>query len=411
MKGVNLMDAFSDFKELKNIDRETMNGILDDVFRGMILKRWGADDGFDIIINPERGDLEIWRTREIVPDGELDDEVAQIEVSQAQKIIPDLEVGEELIEEIKIEDFGRRNVLAMRQNLQSRIMDLEKDHIYQKYKERIGEIITGEVYQIWKKEMLVLDDEDNELVLPKDQQIPSDFYKKGDSIRAVVYRVDMRNNTPVIILSRTAPEFLEKLFEQEVPEVFDGLITIKKIVREPGERAKVAVESYDDRIDPVGACVGMKGARIHSIVRELRNENIDVIQYTNNDQLLITRALAPAKVSSINLDKDNGKADVFLKPDQVSLAIGKGGNNIKLAGRLTGYEIDVYRETDTDIDDVDLEEFSDEIDSWIIDALRGIGCDTARSVLAITKEELIRRTDLEEETISEVLRILKEELE
>lgn len=411
MKGINLMDAFSDFKELKNIDRETMNGILDDVFRGMILKRWGADDGFDIIINPERGDLEIWRTRQIVPDGELDDEVAQIEVSQAQKIVPDLEVGEELIEEIKIEDFGRRNILAMRQNLQARIMELEKDHIYQKYKERIGEIITGEVYQIWKKEMLVLDDEDNELVLPKDQQIPSDFYKKGDTIRAVVYRVDMRNNTPVIILSRTAPEFLEKLFEQEVPEVFDGLITIKKIVREPGERAKVAVESYDDRIDPVGACVGMKGARIHSIVRELRNENIDVIQYTNNDQLLITRALAPAKVSSINLDKENRKADVFLKPDQVSLAIGKGGNNIKLAGRLTGYEIDVYRETYTDIDDVDLEEFSDEIDGWIIDALKGIGCDTARSVLAISKEELIRRTDLEEETIEEVLRILKEELE
>jgi len=411
MKGVNLMDAFSDFKELKNIDRETMNGILDDVFRGMILKRWGADDGFDIIINPDRGDLEIWRTRGIVPDGELDDEVAQIEVSMAQKIIPDLEIGEELIEEIKIEDFGRRNILAMRQNLQSRIMDLEKDHIYQKYKERIGEIITGEVYQIWKKEMLVLDDEDNELVLPKDQQIPSDFYKKGDAIRAVVYKVDMRNNTPVIILSRTAPEFLEKLFEQEVPEVFDGLITIKKIVREPGERAKVAVESYDDRVDPVGACVGMKGARIHSIVRELRNENIDVIQYTNNDQLLITRALAPAKVSSINLDKDNAKADVFLKPDQVSLAIGKGGNNIKLAGRLTGFEIDVYRETDTDIDDVSLEEFSDEIDGWIIDALKGIGCDTARSVLAISKEELIRRTDLEEETIGEVLRILKEELE
>lgn len=411
MKGVNLMDAFSDFKELKNIDRETMNGILDDVFRGMILKRWGADDGFDIIINPDRGDLEIWRTREIVPDGELDDEVAQIEVSLAQKIVPDLEIGEELIEEIKIEDFGRRNILAMRQNLQSRIMDLEKDHIYQKYKERIGEIITGEVYQIWKKEMLVLDDEDNELVLPKDQQIPSDFYKKGDAIRAVVYKVDMRNNTPVIILSRTAPEFLEKLFEQEVPEVFDGLITIKKIVREPGERAKVAVESYDDRIDPVGACVGMKGARIHTIVRELRNENIDVIQYTNNEQLLITRALAPAKVSSINLDKETAKADVFLKPDQVSLAIGKGGNNIKLAGRLTGFEIDVYRETDTDIDDVSLEEFSDEIDGWIIDALKGIGCDTARSVLAISKEELIRRTDLEEETIEEVLRILKEELE
>jgi N utilization substance protein A len=411
MKGLNLMDAFGDFKELKNIDRETMNQILDDVFRSMILKRWGADDGFDIIINPDRGDLEIWRTREIVPDGELDDEVAQIEVSMAQKIVPDLEVGEELIEEIKIEDFGRRNILAMRQNLQSRIMDLEKDHLYQKYRERVGEIISGEVYQVWKKEMLVLDDEDNELILPKDQQIPSDFYKKGDTIRAVVYKVDLRNNTPQIILSRTAPEFLEKLFEQEVPEVFDGLITIKKIVREPGERAKVAVESYDDRVDPVGACVGMKGARIHTIVRELRNENIDVIQYTGNDQLLITRALAPAKISSINLDRDNMKADVFLKPDQVSLAIGKGGNNIKLAGRLTGFEIDVYRETDTEIDDVDLEEFSDEIDAWIIDELKNIGCDTARSVLAIGKEDLVKRTDLEEETVEEVLNILKAEFE
>ena len=411
MKGLNLMDAFGDFKELKNIDRETMNQILDDVFRSMILKRWGADDGFDIIINPDRGDLEIWRTREIVPDGELDDEVAQIEVSMAQKIVSDLEVGEELIEEIKIEDFGRRNILAMRQNLQSRIMDLEKDHLYQKYRERVGDIISGEVYQVWKKEMLVLDDEDNELILPKDQQIPSDFYKKGDTIRAVVYKVDMRNNSPQIILSRTAPEFLEKLFEQEVPEVFDGLITIKKIVCEPGERAKVAVESYDDRVDPVGACVGMKGARIHSIVRELRNENIDVIQFTSNEQLLITRALAPAKISSINLDHDNMKADVFLKPDQVSLAIGKGGNNIKLAGRLTGFEIDVYRETDTDIDDVDLEEFSDEIDAWIIDELKNIGCDTARSVLAIPKEDLVKRTDLEEETVEEVVRILKAEFE
>jgi N utilization substance protein A len=411
MKGLNLMDAFGDFKELKNIDRETMNQILDDVFRSMILKRWGADDGFDIIINPDRGDLEIWRTRGIVPDGELDDEVAQIEVSMAQKIVPDLEVGEELIEEIKIEDFGRRNILAMRQNLQSRIMDLEKDHLYQKYRERVGDIISGEVYQVWKKEMLVLDDEDNELILPKDQQIPSDFYKKGDTIRAVVYKVDLRNNTPQIVLSRTAPEFLEKLFEQEVPEVFDGLITIKKIVREPGERAKVAVESYDDRIDPVGACVGMKGARIHTIVRELRNENIDVIQFTSNEQLLITRALAPAKISSINLDRENMKADVFLKPDQVSLAIGKGGNNIKLAGRLTGFEIDVYRETDTEIDDVDLEEFSDEIDAWIIEELKNIGCDTARSVLAIAKEDLVKRTDLEEETVEEVLNILKSEFE
>ncbi len=411
MKGLNLMSAFGDFKELKNIDRETMNQILDEVFRSMILKRWGADDGFDIIINPDRGDLEIWRTREIVPDGELDDEVAQIEVGLAQKIVSDLEVGEELIEEIKIEDFGRRNILAMRQNLQSRIMDLEKDHLYQKYRERVGDIISGEVYQVWKKEMLVLDDEDNELILPKDQQIPSDFYKKGDTIRAVVYKVDLRNNSPQIVLSRTAPEFLEKLFEQEVPEVFDGLITIKKIVREPGERAKVAVESYDDRVDPVGACVGMKGARIHSIVRELRNENIDVIQYTSNDQLLITRALAPAKISSINLDRENMKADVFLKPDQVSLAIGKGGNNIKLAGRLTGFEIDVYRETDTDIDDVDLEEFSDEIDAWIIEELKNIGCDTARSVLAIPKEDLVKRTDLEEETVEEVVRILKAEFE
>jgi N utilization substance protein A len=411
MKGINLMDAFSDFKELKNIDRETMNNILDEVFRSMILKRWGADDGFDIIVNPDRGDLEIIRTREVVADGELDDEVAQIEVSQARKVVDDLDVGEELIEEIKIEDFGRRNILAMRQNLQSRIMDLEKDHLYQKYRERVGEIISGEVYQVWKKEMLVLDDEDNELILPKDQQIPTDFYKKGDTIRAVVYKVDLRNNSPQIILSRTAPEFLEKLFEQEVPEVFDGLITIKKIVREPGERAKVAVESYDDRVDPVGACVGMKGARIHTIVRELRNENIDVIQYTNNDQLLITRALAPAKISSINLDKEAMKADVFLKPDQVSLAIGKGGNNIKLASRLTGFEIDVYRETDTDIDDVDLEEFSDEIDAWIIDELKNIGCDTARSVLNIPKEDLVKRTDLEEETVDEVIRILKAEFE
>jgi N utilization substance protein A len=411
MKGVNFLESFGDFKDVKNIDREQMTNILQDVFRTMIVKRWGADDGFDIVINADRGDLEIIRTREIVPDGELDDEIAQIEISLARKVIPDLEIGEELIEEIKIEDFGRRNVLAMRQNLAARIMEMEKDHLYQKYRERVGDIISGEVYQVWKKEILVLDDEDNELVLPKDQQIPSDHYKKGDTIRAVVYKVDMRNNTPQIILSRTAPEFLEKLFEQEVPEVFDGLITIKKIVREPGERAKVAVESYDDRIDPVGACVGVKGSRIHSIVRELRNENIDVIQFTSNEQLLISRALAPAKISSINLDKDNAKADVFLKPDQVSLAIGKGGHNIRLAGKLTGFEIDVYRENEADIDDVDLEEFSDEIDSWIIEELKSIGCDTARSVLEIPKEELVKRTDLEEETVDEVLRILREEFE
>ncbi len=411
MKGLNLIESFADFKEFKNIDRETITNILAEMFKAMIVKRWGAEDGFDIIINAERGDLEIWRTRQVVPDGELDDEVAEIEVSMAQKIVEDLEVGEELIEEIKIEDFGRRNIMAMGQVLKNRIQELEKDHIYQKYKERIGEIISGEVYQVWKREILVLDDENNELIMPKDQQIPSDFYKKGDTIRAVVYRVDLRNNSPQIILSRTAPEFLEKLFEQEVPEVFDGLITIKKIVREPGERAKVAVESYDDRIDPVGACVGMKGSRIHGIVRELRNENIDVIHYTTNENLLIARALAPAKISSISIDKDNAKADVFLKPDQVSLAIGKGGHNIRLAGRLCGYELDVYRETDVDIDDVDLEEFSDEIDSWIIDELKSIGCDTARSVLEIPKEDLVKRTDLEEETIDEVLSILKSEFE
>ena len=411
MKGLNIIESFADFKEFKNIDRETITNILAEMFKAMIVKRWGAEDGFDIIINAERGDLEIWRTRQVVPDGELDDEVAEIEVSMAQKIVDDLEVGEELIEEIKIEDFGRRNIMAMGQVLKNRIQELEKDHIYQKYKERIGEIISGEVYQVWKREILVLDDENNELIMPKDQQIPSDFYKKGDTIRAVVYRVDLRNNSPQIILSRTAPEFLEKLFEQEVPEVFDGLITIKKIVREPGERAKVAVESYDDRIDPVGACVGMKGSRIHGIVRELRNENIDVIHYTTNENLLIARALAPAKISSISIDKDNAKADVFLKPDQVSLAIGKGGHNIRLAGRLCGYELDVYRETDVDIDDVDLEEFSDEIDSWIIDELKSIGCDTARSVLEIPKEDLVKRTDLEEETIDEVLSILKSEFE
>ncbi len=411
MKGLNLIESFADFKEFKNIDRETITNILAEMFKAMIVKRWGAEDGFDIIINAERGDLEIWRTRQVVPDGELDDEVAEIEVTMARKIVDDLEVGEELIEEIKIEDFGRRNIMAMGQVLKNRIQELEKDHIYQKYKERIGEIISGEVYQVWKREILVLDDENNELIMPKDQQIPSDFYKKGDTIRAVVYRVDLRNNSPQIILSRTAPEFLEKLFEQEVPEVFDGLITIKKIVREPGERAKVAVESYDDRIDPVGACVGMKGSRIHGIVRELRNENIDVIHYTTNENLLIARALAPAKISSISIDKDNAKADVFLKPDQVSLAIGKGGHNIRLAGRLCGYELDVYRETDVDIDDVDLEEFSDEIDSWIIDELKSIGCDTARSVLEIPKEDLVKRTDLEEETIDEVLSILKSEFE
>ena len=411
MSTVNLIESFSEFKDLKNIDRVTMMGILEDVFRGVVKRKFGEEANFDIIINPDKGDLEIWLNREIVEDDDLEDENTQIALSEAKKIEPDFEVGEEVSQEIKINDFGRRNILSLKQNLQSRIMELEKDHLYNKYKERVGEIITGEVYQIWKRETLILDDEGNELIMPKDQQIKSDFFKKGDTVRAVVWKVEMRNNTPVVILSRTAPEFLEKLFEQEVPEVADGLITIKRIVREPGERAKVAVESYDDRIDPVGACVGMKGSRIHGIVRELRNENIDVINYTSNDQLLIQRALSPAKIGNIKLDNERKRAEVYMKPDQVALAIGKGGHNIKLAGRLTGFDIDVYRETDEVTDDVSLDEFGDEIDQWIIDELKGIGCDTARSVLDIPKEELVRRTDLEEETINEVTRILREELE
>jgi N utilization substance protein A len=349
--------------------------------------------------------------REIVRDEEVEDENTQIAYKDAIKIEPDFEIGEEVSEQVFIDDFGRRNILALRQNLISRVLDMEKDSIYKKYKDRIGEIMTGEVYQIWKKEILVLDDEGNELILPKSEQIPSDFFKKGDSVRAAVIKVDMRNGSPVVILSRTSPVFLERLFELEVPEVFDGLITIKNIVREPGERAKVAVESYDDRIDPVGACVGMKGSRIHGIVRELRNENIDVINYTANSQLLITRALSPAKITSISLDEENKKAEVYLKPDQVSLAIGKGGHNIKLASKLTGYEIDVYREDADEVDDVDLEEFSDEIESWIIDELKAIGCDTARSVIEIPIDDLVKRTDLEEETIKEVIAILKSEFE
>jgi N utilization substance protein A len=376
-----------------------------------VKRRFGENANVDIIINPDKGDLEIWLNRTIVEDGFSEDDNLDIELSEARKIDPDFEVGEEVSQEVKLEDFGRRNILALKQNLQSRIMELEKDHLYKKYAERVGEIITGEVYQIWKRETLILDDEGNELIMPKDQQIKTDFFKKGDTVRAVVWKVEMRNNTPVVILSRTAPEFLAKLFEQEVPEVADGLITIKRIVREPGERAKVAVESYDDRIDPVGACVGMKGSRIHGIVRELRNENIDVINYTTNDQLLIQRALSPAKVVNIKLDHENKRAEVYMKPDQVALAIGKGGHNIKLAGKLTGFDIDVYRETDEVTDDVALDDFADEIDQWIIDELKNIGCDTARSVIDIPADELARRTDLEEETIAEVLRILKAELE
>lgn len=411
MEQLNLVETFSEFKEFKNIDRETMMRILEDVFKHMLTKRFGSADNFDIIVNIDKGDLEIFRSRLIVEDGAVEDENTQVALSEAMKIEPDFEVGEELSEEIKLGSFGRREILAIRQNLISKIQEYEKNNIYEKYKEKIGEIVAGEVYQVWKKEILVLDDESIELILPKSEQIPSDFYRKGDTIRAVILKVEMKNNNPVIILSRTSEAFLERLFESEVPEVFDGLISIKKIVRVPGERAKIAVESYDDRIDPVGACVGMKGSRIHGIVRELKNENIDVINFTTNPSLFIQRALSPAKVTSIVIDEPNKKADVYMKPDQVSLAIGKGGFNIKLAGKLTGYEIDVYRDTDVDNEDVDLQEFSDEIDQWIIDELKNIGCDTAKSVIDLNVEELVKRTDLEEETINEVIRILKSEFE
>jgi len=377
----------------------------------MIRKKFGTDENCDVIVNTDNGDLEIWRTRQVVEDGFREDDDLEIELAEAKTLDADLEVGDEHIEQITLESFGRRAILAARQTLVSKILELEKDEIFKKYKDRIGEIVTGEVYQVWKKEALVLDDEGNELLLPKTEQIPADYFKKGDSVKAVVYKVDMMNSNPKIIISRTAPEFLQRLFEMEVPEIFDGLITIKKIVREPGERAKVAVESYDDRIDPVGACVGMKGSRIHGIVRELKNENIDVINYTNNLQLYIQRALSPAKITSIKLDDEKKTAAVYLKPDQVSLAIGRGGHNIKLAGKLTGYEIDVYREADEHDEDVDIEEFSDEIESWIIDEFKRIGLDTAKSVLALTVNELVKRTDLEEETVKEVLSILQAEFE
>jgi len=413
---VNLADTFSEFKTGKNIDRPTMVRVLEDVFRTLIKKKFGSDENFDVIVNTTKGDLELWRVRDIVPDGEVTDERSQISVSEALSIDDDYEIGEECYEQLHLKDFGRRAIMAARQTLVSRIMELEKDEIYKKYMERVGEIVHCEVHQILKREILVLDDvSGHELTMPRKEMIQGDFLRKGDMVKAVIKRVEMKNNNPVVILSRTDNDFLSKLLEQEVPEIEDGLITIKNIVRIPGERAKVAVESYDDRIDPVGACVGMKGSRIHGIVRELKNENIDIINFTNNESLLIQRALTPARVSSIELDvqEEQKRAAVFLKPDQVSLAIGKGGTNIKLASRLTGFEIDVYREDDhvTEIDDVDLDEFADEIEDWIIEELKAIGCDTARSVLNLDIRELVRRTDLEEETIQEVLVVLKAEFE
>lgn len=412
MENVNLIDTFSEFRELKSIDRATMMSVLEDVFRSLLAKNHGTDDNYDVIINVDKGDFEIWRNREVVANGEVEDPNLEISLSEAKKIDDDYEIGEEVSDEVKLEDFGRRSILALRQNLTSRILELEKDHLYNKYKDKISDIITGEVYQVWNREILLLDDEGNELILPKTEQIPSDYFRKGDTVRAVVIRVEMKNNNPLIILSRTTPLFLHRLFELEVPEIFDGLITIKKIVRIPGERAKVAVESYDERIDPVGACVGMKGSRIHGIVRELRNENIDVINYTSNLQLFIQRSLSPAKISSIRLNEEDHRAEVFLKPEEVSLAIGKGGLNIKLAGLLTGYEIDVFRDViEDDDEDIDLEEFADEIEGWILDELKAIGCDTAKSVLEIPLKELLKRTDLEEETIKEVMKILSAEFE
>ncbi len=410
---MNLVGTFSEFKEGKNIDRPTMVRVLEDVFRTLIKKKFGSDENFDVIVNTTKGDLELWRVREIVPDGEVTDDKSQISISEALSIDDDYEIGEECYEQLQLKDFGRRAIMAARQTLISRIMELEKDEIYKKYMEQVGTIVLCEVHQILKRELLVLDDKTgNELILPRKEMINGDFFRKGDMVRGVIKNVEMKNNTPVVILSRTDNLFLSKLLEQEVPEIEDGLITIQKIVRLPGERAKVAVESYDDRIDPVGACVGMKGSRIHGIVRELKNENIDIINFTNNESLLIQRALTPARVSSIDLDTEEKRASVYLKPDQVSLAIGKGGTNIKLASLLTEYEIDVYRENDTtELDDVDLDEFSDEIEDWIIEELKAIGCDTARSVLELSVKELVRRTDLEEETIGTVLKVLEAEFD
>lgn len=411
--GINLVDSFSEFKEFKSIDRATMIRVLEDVFKSMLRKKYGPDAQFDIIINTETGDIEMFHNRLIVEEGEVEDPNLQISISEARALEPDYEVGEEAVEQVFLDDFGRRSILNARQALMNRILELEKDEVFRKYSVKIGEIISGEVYQIWKKELMILDDEGNELVLPRNEMIPSDLYRKGDTLRAVVNRVEMDKGSPRIVLSRTAPEFLERLFELEVPEILDGLITIKKIVREPGERAKVAVESYDDRIDPVGACVGVKGSRIHGIVRELRNENIDVINFTTNNSLLIQRSLSPARITNIKLDETNKRAEVYLESDQVSLAIGKGGHNIKLAGKLAGYEIDVYRVTEEadDDSDVELDEFNDEIAQWMIDELKKVGCDTARDVLRRSTEELVRVTQLEEETIVEIKKILQSEFE
>ncbi len=411
MENINLIDTFAEFKELKSIDRATMVRILEDAFRGVLVKQYGTDANFNIIINTDKGDFEIWRNRIVVEDDKLVDPNTEIALSEAKKIESDFEVGEEVTDEVKLKDFGRRAILSLKQNLAGLVMEREKDNLFEKYKEKVGQIITGEVYQVWKREALVRDDDGNDLILPKTEQIPADYFRKGDTVRAVVSRVEFKNNSPLVIISRTSPVFLERLFEAEVPEVFDGLITIKKIVRMPGERAKVAVESYDDRIDPVGACVGMKGARIHSIVRELKNENIDVINYTSNAQLFIQRALSPAKINKIQIDEEQHKAEVYLNAEEVSMAIGKGGSNIKLAIQLTGYDIDVFREQAITEEDVKLEEFADEIDGWVIDALKAIGCDTAKSVIELGFDELSKRTDLEDETIEDVLNVLKAEFE
>jgi N utilization substance protein A len=413
MSSINLIESFQEFKDAENIDRPTLMKVIEDVFKTLLRKKYGTDENFDVIVNDQTGDLEIFRRRIIVEDGFSEDDNLEIEYSEAIKIEPDYSVGEEVYEELNVIDFGRRAILAAKQTLAARIGDLKKNNLLKKYAERVGEIISGEVYQIWKKEILLLDDEGNELILPKSEQIPTDFFKKGESVRAVVKKVEMRNNTPIIVLSRTHSSFLEKLLEIEVPEIMDGLIVIRKIVREPGERAKVAVESYDDRIDPVGACVGMKGSRIHGIVRELRNENIDIINYTNNNQLLIQRSLTPARINRIDLDTNENHADVYLEPDQVSLAIGKKGVNIKLAQELTGFSIDVYRDVqDEGVEyDIDLAEFSDEIEDWVIEAFKRVGCDTALSVLDLSVDELERRTDLERETIEDVRRVLQAEFD